>query len=262
MSDTQTIFVGADKSAEYIAFGDDSQLGDVVAFAVLIARRTRVARAEERLQNLKFLFKIPQEIPLHCRILFSGDARKKAGLNHLKQNDIQSIIRRAVRIINRTPMVLRYGRDIVSRFRESIGEEIEFTHHLDGSKLRVPVQPDPKALLGMMMQTCFMVPPDGSAGPTASQCEIIVAEDPTKVRYIGPRRRRADGMYAGFSDIGAPAGSVFQLQPSPKKARDIPMLQLADIAAYICSHAYGDRDQANIFQQELGKIRYWWRAGF
>ena len=159
-------------------------------------------------------------------------------------------------------MWFRYGRDSVSRFKTSVGEEIEMTSGLDGSKTRLPVTADPKALLGMLMQACFLVPPDGSAGPTASECEIIVAEDTTKVSFIGPRRQRADRIYAGYSDIGAPDGSVFQLKPSPLRPENVPLLQLADIAAYLCSHSHGDDEAQAFFREELKKVKFWWRVGY
>ena len=259
MGNAYTIPVGANTAAEYLAYGDDSQFGDILAFAFLIVRRTNLARAEERLTNLKLHYRIPAETPLHCRILFNKIARKKSGIAHLTSHDARSIVARTVRIINRVPILLRYGRDSLSRLQNSLGQEIEFTNEFDGSKFRVPVMADPKGLLSLLMQGSFMVPPDGSGGPLASQCEIFVAEDATKVPFIGPRRQRADRMYAGFSDIGAPSGGVFKLEPTMLQSRYTPMLQLADVAAYMCGHA-GSSD--GFFREQLNNVRLWWRFGY
>lgn len=114
----------------------------------------------------------------------------------------------------------------------------------------------------MLAQACFAVPPDGSHGPTVSECEIFLAEDKTKIELIGPGARRADGRYFGFSDIGAPEGYVFQLQPTILKASEVPMLQLADIAAYMCSHMFGTSETDLFLQEQLARIRYWSRARF
>lgn len=261
MGNAYTISVGADTKAEYLAFGDDSQFGDTLAFAFVVLKRSRLTYAEDRLRGLKQLYRIPNDVRLHCRVLFNENARNKAGLTHLTHDDARAIVRRAVRLINRVPMMLRYSHDSLSRFANALGSQIELTHETDGSKTTLPVTPDPKGVLGILMQTCLIVSPDGSQGPTASQCEIFVAEDPTKVGFIGPRRRRADRMYSGFSDVGAPSGGVFQLQPTALKAGDAPMLQLADIAAYMCSHAIGASVEQNFFREQLGMVTHWTRAG-
>lgn len=92
--------------------------------------------------------------------------------------------------------------------------------------------------------------------------QIFVSEDSTKVEFIGPKRRRADGMYSGFSDIGAQEGYVFQLQPTVVNANIEPMLQLADIAAYVCSHASDESAENSFFREQRGRFRYWSQAVF
>ena len=82
------------------------------------------------------------------------------------------------------------------------------------------------------------------------------------VKFIGPKRSRADRMYSGFSDIGAPGGSVFQLQPTVVKSCSHPLLQLADIAAYICSHSLDDSNENAFFREQRGRFKYWSRAVF
>jgi hypothetical protein len=261
MAGTITIPVGADKAAQYLAFGDDSQFGDYLAFAFVIVRRDHLRYAEERLSGLKRYYKIPNDVPLHCRVLFNEHQRNKAGLSHLSSDDARVIISKSVSLINRVPLILRYADDTLSRVTGSLGKEVEFTHHTDGSKFKAPVTPDPKAWLGVLMQSCFMVPANGSGGPTAAQCEIYVAEDSTKVGFIGPNRQRADRMYVGYSDIGAPSGGVFQLQPTIIQADVAPMLQLADVAAYMCSHAFEVSSDKNFFRDQLRRVEYWWKAG-
>ena len=261
MANAKTIPAGGDRAAKYVAFGDDSQFGDTLAFAFVVVRRDRLRYAEERLNGLKRLYRIPNDVRLHCRVLFHKVARINAGLDHLTDDDARAILRRAVELINRVPMILRYSHDSLSRFASSLGNEIELTGEADTTKITVPVNVDPKGLLGILMQACFAVPPNRSQGPTASDCEIIVAEDRTKVAFIGPQRRRADSMYRGYSDVGAPTGGVFQLQPTVLKANDSPMLQLADIAAYMCSHAAAASPEQSFFREQLGLVTYSTRTG-
>lgn len=262
MGNASTIHVGGSEKATYLAFGDDSQFGDTLVYAFAIVRRTRLTAIEARVAALKKQFGIPKRMVLHCRLLFSGQQREKAGLGHLTSHDVQSILAGAITIMNDGPVFVRYSVGNLSEFRVAIGSELEMQHESDGSTMKLPVQMDPKGLLGMLMQACFAVPPDGSQGPPSSQCKIFVSADSTMVKFIGPTRRRADGMYSGFSAIGAPAGQVFQLQPTVVKSSTHPLLQLADIAAYICSHSLDDSDENVFFREQRSGFKYWSRAVF
>jgi len=164
--------------------------------------------------------------------------------------------------MNDGPVLVRYAVGNVADFRAAMGTDLEMQHESDGSTTTLPVRVDPKGLLGMLMQACFAVPLDGSQGPPPSQCKIFVSEDSTMVKFIGPKRRRADGMYSGFSDIGAPDNHVFQLQPAIVKASSPPVLQLADIAAYICSNSADYTDENAFFREQRSRLSYWSRAVF
>lgn len=74
------------------------------------------------------------------------------------------------------------------------------------------------------------------------------------------RWRLTDGMYSGFLDIGAPDGYVFQLQPTILNADNEPMLQLADIVAYVCSHAADKSTENTFFREQRDRFRYWSRS--
>jgi hypothetical protein len=262
VGNARVIKTGALSSAPYLAFGDDSQFGDVLAYAVIIVRRTKLRQIESRLSALKERFRIPKQIALHCRELFHVHPRQKAGLSHLSDENARAIVAHAITILNQGDSILRYTIGNLSYFRTIIGDELEFTHESDGSKMNLSAKVDPKGLLGIMMHACFSVPPDGSSGPNASECQIFASEDRTKVKFIGPGGRRADGLYSGYSDIGAPEGVVFQLQPTLLKPGAVPLLQLADIAAYMCSHSADTSLQGRFFLEQLSRVRYWVRAEF
>jgi hypothetical protein len=250
-----TIRVGSSHDANYLAFGDDSQFGDVLVYAFAILHRTRSKAVEASILALKERFKIPKQTTLHCRILFSGHQRQKAGLGHLTPDDVQSIVARLVTIMNQKSVLIRYAIANLAEFGKLLGDEIKLQHESDGSTMKLPVKLDPKGVLGILMQSCFAVSPNGSQGPPASDCNIFVAEDSTKVEFIGEKRSRADGLYSGFSDIGAPAGNVFQLHPTVVKADSEAILQLADVAAYVCSHAYDTTHKGQFFRDHRQRIR-------
>jgi hypothetical protein len=262
MGTARILGVGRSDQASYLAFGDDSQFGDTLAYAFAIVHCARAEMVEARLLALKEQFNIPQGTPLHCRVLFSGQQREQARLGHLTPQDAQLIVKRAVTIMNRGPVLVRYAVGSLAEWRLAIGDELEMHHETDDTTTKEPVKNDPKGLLSMLMQACFYVPPNGSEGPIASECKIFVSEDSTMIKFIGNRRRRADRMYSGFLDIGAPPGHVFQLEPIATDAGSQPLLQLADIAAYICSHNFSQTSGNTFFQEQHNRMRHWLRKIF
>ena len=259
MGSSNIIPVGRNDQASFMAFGDDSHFNDTLAYAFAIVERGRVGAIEQRLSALKDRFKIPQDVVLHCRVLFSGHQREKAGLSHLTRRDIERVVSHVVRIMNQHRVLVRYSVCSLAEWKAAIGDEIELLDAYNKPAERVPVNADPKGILTLLAQACFAVPPDGSEGPTASQCQIVVSGERTMVRFVGRTRKRADLMYSGFSDIGAPDGQAFQLDPTIVDAADAPLLQLADVAAYICSHAWKVDAESAFFKQQHAHLRHWLR---
>lgn len=249
--------VGGNERSDYLAFGDDSQFGETLVFAFAIVHRSNLTAVEDALAELKEHFGIPQDISLHCRVLFSGQQRQKAGLGHLTAHDARKILMRAVSIMNKGRVLVRYAVGNLSDCKAAMGSEIELLDSSGQPAETVPVSVDPKGILATLMQSCFAVPPDRSEGPTAKDCKVIVSPDTTMVNYIGSRRKRADRMYSGYSAIGAPPGEVFQLDPELADVRTQPMLQLADVAAYVCSHSYDGQSKNAFFRVQQRRFSYW-----
>jgi hypothetical protein len=256
MRSAEIIQVGRDKTAPFVAFGDDSQYGDSLSFAFVLVPRTRLRFAERKLERLKSRFKIPQDATLHCRTLFSGQQREKCGLGHLAPGDVRAIVASAVTIINEVNGRVHFAVQDGSAFFSGLGSEVRM-HNQDGSLgIELPVTPDPKGLLGIMAFACF--PLDGRHGPTASQCEIYVSEDKTKISFIGEKRSRADSHYAGMFEHGNAFG---QLNANIVAANAAPLLQLADIASYVCSHAFSKTGDVRFWKEQCSRITNWFRVG-
>lgn len=265
MDNINTIRVGSNIETPYVAFGDDSQFENVVVYGFVICKRRHLKHINTEVKLLKKRFKIPNDVVLHCKMLFHADKRKKIGLEHLTPEDVQSIVSRAITIINQGPAMLNYAVGNLDVFRSTLGDSepvLEFQNISDGSITEVPVSFDPKGALGILMQACFAVPPDGSQGPTANQCQIFASADSTRIKFIDSQKRRADGWYSGFSDIGSPDGQIFQMQPTIATVDTQPMLQLADVAAYVCSHAQDDSANRSFFREQLARIKYWSRKTY
>lgn len=174
---------------------------------------------------------------------------------------MQSIVARAITILNRDAVQIWFAIESLSKMSASLGNEMELHHESGGPSITLPVKVDAKGILSLLMQVCFAVEANGTQGPAAKDCKIFVSEDSTKVEFIGKGRKRADNMYSGFSDIGAPEGHVFQLQTTVQKADEHALLQLADIVAYVCSHSRDKSEENRFFREQRSRFKSWFSFG-
>ncbi|MCE3238617.1 MAG: hypothetical protein K0R24_1598 [Gammaproteobacteria bacterium] len=257
---TETIIVG-NAPAEYLAFGDDSHHQNTLVYAFLIIKESLIASVENRVNAIKAFYGILDNIILHCKMLFSGDERRKAGIAYLSSEKVRSIITRIVRIINETPIFLRYAycnlEDQKIHFDKLNAEE---TDEENKAPKKIQLAPDSKGLLGRLAHISLSTLPRDPCIPTINKCQVVVSEDKTKVHFIGKNRRQAHYWISGFSDIGVPLNSVFQLHPIIKKSHESIMLQLADMAAYMCCQALSEGSNSLFFREKLKEIKYWTSA--
>jgi hypothetical protein len=254
-----TITIGNNPSSPYIAYGDESSYKQNLVFAFAVISRKDVKRAEERIKIIKERYKIPQKEIIHCRVLFNEKAREKHQLNHLTRKQIFEIIEKIVRVVNKMPMILRYS--YYQLPKEGHGaEDTSITLDLqnnDGEPTETEIHLKRKGILGLLMQSCFLIPPDGTKGPPASECEIIISEEKSKTKFLGNQKRQAHGWASGFSAVGAPRDKVFKIEPTIAKSNEHDLLQVADVLAYICSHAISGEDSQAFFKRQLANINHW-----
>ncbi|MCT7313812.1 hypothetical protein N5J06_22810 [Ralstonia sp. CHL-2022] len=245
-------------SAPYVAFGDDSLHQDFAAFAFVLVPRTRLNSARRKLDQIKRRFNIPTSTVLHCRTLFNGRQREKMGLSHLAPGDVRAIVAQAITAINEVHGRVHYAVQNFTAFVKQLGSDLHF-HSNDGTaSVTLPVSVDPKGLLGMLAIACFPLVNFHVNGPSAAQCEIFVSEDRTKISFLGERRTRADSLYAGFLDTGS---ALMQLNAHVVAADADPLLQLADIAAYVCSHAAVLGSEDGFWREQLARVIHWYKVG-
>lgn len=261
---TRTKIIGGNQNAPFVAFGDDSQYNGALVFAYVVVPRTRLRRALRDIGKIKEKFKFPAGAAIHCRELFSGQQRAKQGLAHLGQQEARAIVQHAITLINQHKVFLRYAYAHTERIEGIFGSSgtITLAHKFDGSEVVLPAAFEPKGIIGLLAHACFASNPDGSQGPTASQCEIYAAQDKTQVRFVGKGRQRADSLIRGYSDIGAPEGVIFQINPTIASSDFSPLFELADIAAYLCSHAIHTGDRESFFRDALSRVKYWAQGEF
>jgi hypothetical protein len=249
---SNVIPIGRNSESQFCVYGDESRFRDTLVFATAIFFRRDLDRAKQVLEQLRQHYRIPPTLPIHCRVLYNPDARRKCGVDHLDEAAVNELIATLVARMKSVPAACRFAWTLLPN-----------RHPLVDSTDPSWVLPnEPKGVLGVLMQACFAVPADGSQGPSASESEIFVSADRTKIRFFGNKRYQAHRGYSGFSDVDAPTGQVFHIEPHvipDDRWPDHPLLQVADVFAYICSHADPELHGKEFFTQLL-KTMYWSRA--
>ncbi|MGO0790083.1 hypothetical protein ACTOWA_09465 [Herbaspirillum seropedicae] len=263
---TNTIHIGNSTAAPFLAFGDESIAadGDMVVYAYVIVRRTRLHQVEGRLRRLKRQFKIPQEVMLHCRQLMAPHQREKLGIAHLSTEDARLIIARAITLMNESYVWVKYAYCSLASFTANMGDVIQFTDNSGAVGPIAKVNPSAKALTGMLAHAAMVAFAANNPGPRAEFCEVFASEERTAVKPLfgdGPSKQ-ADSIFGGFSDIGTPPGSTFRLDPQIAPAERHECFQLADIAAYLCANAKSKRQKYPFYEEQLSRLRFWTRSDF
>ena len=83
------------------AFADDSVLPAVVACGVAAFRAERAAEAEAVLAATKRSFSVSPDEPLHCRVIFSGDARRGTFWEKLRPERIYKLVEAVCREVGK-----------------------------------------------------------------------------------------------------------------------------------------------------------------
>lgn len=261
MAESNIIEVGQSGNAPYVAFGDESAFGSHLVYAYAVVPRTAVNRLESKLQTLRTDYRFPAGVQIHCSALFSGDRRERLGLGHLRRSDVFGLIDKIVYQLNRWRVHVKFAYHAMAH-EEPVANDPGIAIPIDGESGRHDerIFPTKKGLLGLLAQLAIQNPSRRDGCPTVSQCEVIVSRESTKVRFLGDRRRQAHAWASGYSDVGAPDGSVFHIEPRVAEADDVELLQLADVVAYIASHAMSGRAEQGFHARQFDRIQRKHRA--
>jgi len=231
----------------FCAYGDDSQYENVLVYAFAIIHRKNLEEFNKAINGIRAEYKFPETEPIHCRILFSGDQRKKRNLDHI---DFRSLISRLIEEANKVPILCRYCHTNLPKNKIMHEKYEDFPQ----------ITNDTKGILSILLQGCFAVAANGTEGPTSKDTQIFVSGDKTVIKFIGDTRKQAELHYSAYSEIGASEGEEFFINPHIIQNADwknYPLLQLADIYSYICSHALNTKDETNYFLKEFKKIKHY-----
>lgn len=244
--------IGSNPTTRFCLYGDESRFQSSLVYAFAVFYREHLDSAYAVLADVRREFRIPSTTPIHCRVFYNSDARRKHGVGHLDQVAVDGLVTDLVERMLAVPAACRFAWTALP-VRDPLVDSSDPTWVLPN---------EPKGVMGLLMQACFAVAPDGSEGPSASESEIFISADPTKIRFLGDRKYQAHRGYRGFSDVDSQSGQVFDIQPHVVPADrwdEQPLLQVADVFAYICSHANPSHNRGDFFTRLLRGM-YWSRA--
>lgn len=240
------IEIGDSPLAPYVAFGDESKFADTLVYAQCVFKRSDIRSVEVRLRKIKSIFGIPEAELLHMSALMNPFQRQKRGMANLTNEDVKSLVVSVLDDLAGVQYLLKY-----SFYRISDGETQEFPDDESG----IPLVFEQKGILGVLCQGAYIAHPNGSEGPHPRECEIIISEEKTKIRFAGTQKTRADRGYSGYLDIGAPAGKVYRVRPRVVASDSVPLLQLGDLFSYLCSHARSPQCGDPFYGQQLARVK-------
>lgn len=255
MADPIVIPVGKSTTARFVAGGDECMRKNILSYAVVYVPRTRVSTILRKIASIKKRFRLPQSTPLHCRVLFNPDNRRRAGLEHLSTEHARSVVASAITAIVEARSFVRCAITTVEDARAALGDTMVFRSSVDDATYSMPVGNDPKGLFGLLMSICTLDDPVDHNVPKSIESEIFVASERSKVQFLG-RAKRADSMLSHYSEIGTPEGVLHQLTPNIAEADEHPLLELADIVAYVCTQAHDSDLKFPYFPQQLARMRH------
>ena len=220
MGEDNRIPVGKDPNAPYHAYGDESALPSLSIYGMALLPASRVQDAKQILVEEKRKAGIPAEAPLHCRRLLHAQARKGTPFESLSDDRARALTVGVARKASEAGCVCRYG--VFKKPDQGV---------LLTDFAGKPLENKEKNLNAIAFWAC--VAPDF---PKWSEVQMWVGRDATVVEWFGKRRQAHRG-YTCFSDIGAPAGMVFEWLPHIAEGWNPPLMQLGDLYAYLAGRA-------------------------
>src|SRR5437867_6622728 len=228
---------------KFFAYADESITDEIVACAAAVFPIDRISQAEAALAAVKESLGLPPDVVLHCRVIFSGEARRGTSWERVEPEAIYSAM-------------LRLCKDL-----KSIGQRpVVFVAPAispppipgpPGSESRV-TQLDTKGVAAIGFQTInFHLVQKFGYGAV----EVWIDPDKTKIPWLGAQRRQANSTRSGFVDLG-PAVEPPLLPPNVKSDPKPRLLEVADLYSYVAARADSEKGgwKTKWFQEAYGII--------
>ena len=180
--------------------------------------------------------------------------REKAGLGHLTREDAQAIVIRCLLLLNNYDMHVKFVHARLSEFSAKLGDTLTLSDQQQTNPIDLEVHHDPKGLISLLSQTSVVIPWADRKLSRFNAVEIVASADKTQAKLFGNGSRQAHNLLRGFSDIGAPPGSVFQFSPRISTTSDDPLLQLADVVYALC-HQLDEEKRQSFWRTQVPPIK-------
>lgn len=225
------------------AFGDDRVMAEVVTCGIALYRQENIVDAERILAAAKETVGVSSSARIHCRVLFSGDARRRSEWADIRAERVNEIILglcRAQQRVGERPLVAVIDPRGVSVVPASDGcPEIRLTDKGIASPAYQALQP-------------FLHMRYGESG-----YRLWIDPDMTQIPW-GGRHHRADSTRSTFVDFAPsmrPLAEPIELRPEVQEPKP-SLLEMADIYAYVTARAHTSRGgrQGRYFEELFAVI--------
>lgn len=184
----------------FLTVGTELELDRHVVLCFVSAHYTDLPRARPWLRLLREKYRIPAAWRIDAPALFDAAGRERAGLRQLDDAGARALVDDTIAVFNRIPCLLRFAY-LPLRGAQTV----------DGTRA------DLRAV-------ALDVPPDGTQGPPAGDCDMVMAD--------------AANLTADAVRLG----------------------DLASLVVFVCLRAQAGRPEDVFFQQQVLKLKYWSRA--
>ena len=245
-------WLGRNSSAPYCAYGDDTKYEDILLYAFIIIDRAYLSDLENEFQKVKSNFNIPDNTEIHIKDFLNKHQRKKLNLEDL---NVPKFIDSIIEVINNGKCAVIFNFTQIPEDGNILPKNLE----ISGEK----IHGDHRSLIHMLGASCFVpfLLLDGKY-LTLKDMEVFVSQESTKVKTIGNSRRQAQYLSEMMIPTTKPIqkGSYARLKPHYVLTRDNMFCQIADVIAYVLSHALSAKCKDMVYKKQYKSIKYVYQA--
>jgi Protein of unknown function (DUF3800) len=209
------------------AFGDESAFGNVIAYGLAVVEGPDLPRVERFFSGLKQRYGIDSRAEFHCRIVFSGDQRRKSAWRDLSPTK-----------------VLEFAEELISglvgmqtRFIVGAAHRSEQPEELPAVENWAAIEMGTDLLQGIACLSAL-----NTLNQHYDQHRVEFRTDPNRKKIpLAGRRIQAHSLYKlNNSDTNQ------HIAPEPVDPKDKPaLLQVADLFAYTATHSLTEKKHRN-----------------
>lgn len=219
------------------AYGDESAGARFVAYGTLLLPTANREAVEAKIAKLKVNYGASATDNLHCRVLFSGDARRKTAWSRLALGDVFDLYSELVKLV----------RPSLTRTIVTIANKAELPDEIPGRQWETT----DKNFVGPMNWSSGWPFRDKQIASFCAQGTMIPISkwpglkavafwpdpDSSVIEFAGGRRKFSR-MLSGFIDHG-PGEEPEKIEVSYQPSGKPELLQVADLIAYVAQRSAG-----------------------